>query len=126
MRTNCAPKESLMLKKNNSSKKNGKNAKSTKNSRTKYKIESLEPRLMMDAEIPELAQPDLDLQQFDSYTEQFQTLSSTMGDKAGDSLGQFDKIDFSQFQLADKANAAVLNIFLQFITIPAIREGRWD
>ena len=115
-----------MLKKNNSSNKNGKNAKSTKNSRTKYKIESLEPRLMMDAEIPELAQPDLDLQQFDSYTEQFQTLSSTMGDKAGDSLGQFDKIDFSKFGLAEHANSAVLNIFPQFNSVPAIREGRWD
>ena len=33
-------------------------------------------------------------------------------------IEQFDKIDFTQFHLADKANAAVVNIFLQFNTDP--------
>ena len=33
-------------------------------------------------------------------------------------IEQFDKIDFTQFHLADKANAAVVNIFLQFNADP--------
>ena len=72
-----------MLKKNNSSKKNGKNAKSTKNSRTKYKIESLEPRLMMDAEpLDPALEPNLDMEQFDSYVDQISNLSDSIGEKA--------------------------------------------
>ena len=72
-----------MLKKNNSSNKNGKNAKSTKNSRTKYKIESLEPRLMMDAEpLDPALEPNLDMEQFDSYVDQISNLSDSIGEKA--------------------------------------------
>ena len=99
--------------------------KSKKSTRNNYKIESLEPRLMMDAEpLDPALESNLDIEQFDSYVEQIGNLSDSIGGKAGESLEQFDKIDFSQFQLADKANAAVLNIFLQFNRIPAIREGR--
>ena len=98
-----------------------------KNTRNNYKIESLEPRLMMDAEpLDPALESNLDIQQFDSYAEQISILSDSIGDKAVASLGQFDKIDFTQFHLADKANAAILNIFPQFNSVPAIREGRWD
>ena len=88
--------------------------KSQKSSRNNYKIEALEPRLMMDAELLDPAlESNLDIQQFDSYVEQIGSLSEDIGDKAVASLGQFDKIDFTQFHLADKANAAVLSIFLR-------------
>ena len=102
-------------------------SKAKKSTRNNYKIESLEPRLMMDAEpLDPALESNLDIQQFDSYAEQISILSDSIGDKAVASLGQFDKIDFTQFHLADKANAAILNIFPQFNSVPAIREGRWD
>ena len=83
-------------------------SKAKKFTRNNYKIESLEPRLMMDAEpLDPALEPNLDIDQFDSYVEQIGNLSDSIGGKAGESLEQFDKIDFSQFQLADKANAAV-------------------
>ena len=98
-----------------------------KNTRNNYKIESLEPRLMMDAEpLDPALESNLDIEQFDSYVEQIGSLSDAIGGKAVDALGQFNKFDFTQFGLADKANAAVLNIFPQFNSVPAIREGRWD
>ncbi|WP_458450863.1 LEPR-XLL domain-containing protein [Fibrobacter sp.] len=82
--------------------------KSQKSSRNNYKIEALEPRLMMDAEpLDPALESNLDIQQFDSYVEQIGSLSEDIGDKAVASLGQFDKIDFTQFHLADKANAAI-------------------
>ena len=108
------------------SKKNNKKI-AKKVSRNSYKIESLEPRLMMDAEpLDSALEPNLDMEQFDSYVDQISNLSDSIGEKAVESLGQFNKIDFTQFHLADKANAAVLNIFPQFNSVPAIREGRWD
>ena len=83
-------------------------SKSKKSTRNIYKIESLEPRLMMDAEpLDSALEPNLDIEQFDSYVEQIGNLSDSIGEKAAESLGQFDKIDFTQFHLADKANAAV-------------------
>ena len=95
------------VKSNNKNTKKS-NSKSKKSTRNIYKIETLEPRLMMDAESLDPAlEPNLDIDQFDSYVEQIGNLSDSIGGKAGESLEQFDKIDFSQFQLADKANAAV-------------------
>ena len=91
----------------------------------KQSVAALALLVVMDAEpLDPALEPNLDIEQFDSYVEQIGNLSDSIGEKAAESLEQFDKIDFSQFQLADKANAAVLNIFLQFNTIPAIREGR--
>ena len=79
-----------------------------KNTRNNYKIESLEPRLMMDAEpLDPALESNLDIEQFDSYVEQIGSLSDAIGGKAVDALGQFNKFDFTQFGLADKANAAV-------------------
>lgn len=73
----------------------------------------------MDAEpLDSALEPNLDMEQFDSYVDQISNLSDSIGEKAVESLGQFDKIDFTQFHLADKANAAVLNIFLQFNADP--------
>ncbi len=93
--------------------------KSKKSTRNNYKIESLEPRLMMDAEpLDPALESNLDMEQFDSYVDQISNLSDSIGEKAVESLGQFNKIDFTQFHLADKANAAVLNIFLQFNADP--------
>ena len=90
-----------------------------KNARNNCKVEALEPRLMMDAEpLDPALESNLDIQQFDSYAEQIGNLSDSIGEKAAESLGQFNKIDFTQFHLADKANAAVLNIFLQFNADP--------
>ena len=124
------PKKAKIMSKN--AKSNNKNtkksaSKSKKSTRNIYKIESLEPRLMMDAEpLDSALEPNLDMEQFDSYVDQISNLADSIGEKAVESLGQFDKIDFTQFHLADKANAAVLNIFPQFNVIPAVREGRWD
>ena len=82
--------------------------KSKKSTRNNYKIESLEPRLMMDAEpLDPALESNLDIEQFDSYVEQIGSLSDAIGGKAVDALGQFNKFDFTQFGLADKANAAV-------------------
>ena len=75
-----------------------------KNARNNFKIEPLEPRLMMDAETLD---SNLNIDFFDSYAEQISILSDSIGEKAVESLGQFDKIDFTQFHLADKANAAI-------------------
>ena len=75
-----------------------------KNARNNFKIESLEPRLMMDAETLD---SNLNIDFFDSYAEQISILSDSIGEKAVESLGQFNKIDFTQFHLADKAKAAV-------------------
>ena len=94
--------------KSNNKNTNKSASKAKKSTRNNYKIESLEPRLMMDAEpLDPSLEPNLDIDQFDSYVEQIGNLSDSIGGKAGESLEQFDKIDFSQFQLADKANAAV-------------------
>ena len=86
-----------------------KNVKKSKMStRNNYKIESLEPRLMMDAEpLDPALESNLDIEQFDSYVEQIGSLSDAIGKKAAESLGQFNKFDFTQFGLADKANAAI-------------------
>ena len=113
--------------KSNNKNTNKSASKAKKSTRNIYKIESLEPRLMMDAEpLDSALEPNLDMEQFDSYVDQISNLSDSIGEKAVESLGQFDKIDFTQLHLADKANAAVLNIFPQFNSVPAIREGRWD
>ena len=54
-----------------------------KNARNNFKIESLEPRLMMDAELLDPAlESNLDIQQFDSYAEQISILSDSIGEKA--------------------------------------------
>ena len=113
--------------KSNNKNTNKSASKAKKSTRNNYKIESLEPRLMMDAEpLDPALESNLDIEQFDSYVEQIGSLSDAIGGKAVDALGQFNKFDFTQFGLADKANAAVLNIFPQFNSVPAIREGRWD
>lgn len=79
-----------------------------KNARNNFKVEALEPRLMMDAEpLDPALESNLDIQQFDSYAEQISILSDSIGEKAVESLGLFDKINFAQFHLADKANAAI-------------------
>ncbi|MBQ3719404.1 MAG: LEPR-XLL domain-containing protein [Fibrobacter sp.] len=99
-----------MSKNVKSNKKNTKKSasKAKKSTRNNYKIESLEPRLMMDAEpLDPALESNLDIEQFDSYVEQIGSLSDAIGGKAVDALGQFNKFDFTQFGLADKANAAV-------------------
>ena len=54
-----------------------------KNTRNNYKIESLEPRLMMDAEpLDPVLESNLDMEQFDSYVEQIGNLSDSIGEKA--------------------------------------------
>ena len=96
-----------------------------KNARNNFKIESLEPRLMMDAEpLDSALEPNLDIEQFDSYVEQIGNLSDSIGEKAAESLGQFNKIDFTQFHLADKANAAVLNISRSLILYPQFAKAK--
>jgi len=113
--------------KSNNKNTNKSASKAKKSTRNNYKIESLEPRSMMDAEpLDPALESNLDIEQFDSYVEQIGSLSDAIGGKAVDALGQFNKFDFTQFGLADKANAAVLNIFPQFNVIPAVREGRSD
>ena len=95
------------VKSNNKNTKKS-NSKSKKSTRINYKIESLEPRLMMDAApLDPALESNLDIEQFDSYVEQIGSLSDAIGGKAVDALGQFNKFDFTQFGLADKANAAV-------------------
>ena len=80
-------------------------SKAKKSTRNNYKIESLEPRLMMDAEpLDPALESNLDIEQFDSYVEQIGSLSDAIGGKAVDALGQFNKFDFTQLGLADKAN----------------------
>lgn len=94
-------------------------SKAKKSTRNNYKIESLEPRLMMDAEpLDPALESNLDIEQFDSYVEQIGSLSDAIGGKAVDALEQFNKFDFTQFGLADKANAVVECIFLQFNADP--------
>ena len=54
-----------------------------KNARNNFKIEALEPRLMMDAEpLDPSLEPNLDIDQFDSYAEQIGNLSDSIGEKA--------------------------------------------
>jgi len=85
----------------------------------KQSVAALALLVVMDAEpLDSALEPNLDMEQFDSYVDQISNLSDSIGEKAVESLGQFDKIDFTQFHLADKANAAVLNIFLQFNADP--------
>jgi hypothetical protein len=103
-------KAKIMSKNVKSNNKNIKKSapKAKKSTRNMYKIESLEPRLMMDAEpLDPALEPNLDIDQFDSYVEQIGNLSDSIGGKAVDALGQFNKFDFTQLGLADKANAAV-------------------
>ena len=100
-------------------------SKAKKSTRNNYKIESLEPRLMMDAEpLDPALESNLDIEQFDSYVEQIGSLSDAIGGKAVDALGQFNKFDFTQFGLADKANAAVECIFLQFNADPQFAKAK--
>jgi hypothetical protein len=70
------------VKSNNKNTKKS-NSKSKKSTRNIYKIETLEPRLMMDAEpLDPALESNLDIEQFDSYVEQIGSLSEDIGDKA--------------------------------------------
>ena len=78
-------KAKIMSKNVKSNNKNTKKSasKSKKSTRNIYKIESLEPRLMMDAEpLDSALEPNLDMEQFDSYVDQISNLSDSIGEKA--------------------------------------------
>ena len=107
-----------------------------KNTRNNYRIESLEPRLMMDATI--------DYMQFLSNYEQVDSIVGTQLDRLQtpnlSELGIEDGIQSIKDALSDLGGEAEtatewlihslrdgrISIFLQFNTLPAVRESRRD
>lgn len=95
------PKANLMSKMNNNSRKSSKNtsSKSSKAKRTSkknFKIENLEPRLMMDAA------SGFEADKIDTYVESFASISTELGEGFSKTLENIEKFDFAELGLTEK------------------------
>jgi len=86
-----------MSKLNNNSRKNTKNlsSKSKKASKKNFKIENLEPRLMMDAAT------GFDIEKIDEYTKQFESISSTVGDEVYSAVSSISEFNASALGITE-------------------------
>lgn len=90
-----------MSKMNENSRKSSKNASSKssrarKNSKKNFKIENLEPRLMMDAA------SGFEVEKFDTYVDSFESISSKLGEGLSKTLDNVEKIDSADLGLTEK------------------------
>ncbi|MBO4828132.1 MAG: LEPR-XLL domain-containing protein [Fibrobacter sp.] len=93
-----------MSKMNNNSRKNVKNSKnvskkvvcSRKSSKKNFKIETLEPRLMMDASA------GFDVDKINAYTSQFEAIAITISKNASSAIESFKEFDVSNVGVPKK------------------------
>lgn len=86
------------VKSNNKNTKKS-NSKSKKSSRNIYKIETLEPRLMMDAE------SGFDADRLDDYSEQIESISGNIGEQVSAAVDSIDGFDASKLGLSEYAGS---------------------
>ncbi|MCQ2091997.1 MAG: LEPR-XLL domain-containing protein [Fibrobacter sp.] len=89
---------------NNNSRKSSKNtssksSKARKNSKKNFKIENLEPRLMMDAAT------SFEVEKLDAYAEQFESLSATIGDEVTKAIDSISSFDISSLGISEKIDS---------------------
>ena len=73
--------------------------KSKKSTRNNYKIESLEPRLMMDAD------SGFDAEHLDDYAEQIESISGNIGEQVSAAVDSIDGFDASKLGLSEYAGS---------------------
>ena len=103
------PKAILMSKMNNNSRKNVKNSKnvskkavrSRKSSKKNFKIETLEPRLMMDASAW------FDVDKIEEYASQFESIASTVADNVYTTVGSVAEFDVSNLGVLDNIESPI-------------------
>ena len=98
-----------MSKMNNNSRKNVKNSKnvskkavrSRKSSKKNFKIETLEPRLMMDASA------GFDVDKIEEYASQFESIASTVADNVYTTVGSVAEFDVSNLGVLDNIESPI-------------------
>ncbi|WP_175545432.1 LEPR-XLL domain-containing protein [Fibrobacter sp. UWB12] len=101
-----------MSKMNNNSRKNVKNSKnvskkavrSRKSSKKNFKIETLEPRLMMDASA------GFDVDKIEEYTSQFETIATIISEKASSAIEYFNEVDVTNVGVPKKFKPFLIGI----------------
>ncbi|WP_290734503.1 MULTISPECIES: LEPR-XLL domain-containing protein [unclassified Fibrobacter] len=73
--------------------------KAKKSTRNNYKIESLEPRLMMDAD------PGFDVEHLNDYAEQIESISGNMGEQVSAAVNSIEGFDASKLGLAESVGS---------------------
>ena len=74
-------------------------SKAKKSTRNNYKIESLEPRLMMDAD------SGFDAEHLDEYAEQIESISSNMGEQVSAAVNSIEGFDASKLGLVESVGS---------------------
>ena len=100
-----------MSKMNNNSRKNNKNAKkiskNKRNSKKNFRIENLEPRLMMDAS----AGFDVyDVEKIEAYTSQFEAIATTISVNASSAIESFNEFDVTNVGVPKKFKPFLIGI----------------
>ena len=98
-----------MSKMNNNSRKNKKNApkaskkvlRSGYSSKKNFKIENLEPRLMMDASA------GFDVEKIDDYAVQFENIAASIGNEVSTTIGNVVEFDVSKLGISDNISSPV-------------------
>lgn len=101
-----------MSKMNNNSRKNNKNTKNTAkkalrskiSSKKNFKIENLEPRLMMDASA------GFDVEKIDAYASQFEAIATTISKNASSAIEYFNEVDVSNVGVPKKFKPFLIGI----------------
>ena len=96
---------------NNNSRKNNKNAKkiskNKRNSKKNFRIENLEPRLMMDAS----AGFDVDdVEKIEAYTSQFEAIAATISSNASSVINSFNEFDVTNVGVPKKFKPFLIGI----------------
>ena len=97
---------------NNNSRKNVKNSKnvskkavrSRKSSKKNFKIETLEPRLMMDASA------GFDVDKINTYTSQFEAIATIISEKASSAIEYFNEFDVTNVGVPKKFKPFLIGI----------------
>ena len=109
-----------MSKMNNNSRKNSKSSKKTAkkatrsrlNSKKNFKIENLEPRLMMDAS----AGFDVDdVEKIEAYTSQFEAIAAAISSNASSAINSFNEFDVSKIGIVSEKIKTPINLFSKSI-----------
>lgn len=104
-----------MSKMNNNSRKNSKSSKKTtkksirskSSSKKNFKIENLEPRLMMDAS----AGFDVDdVEKIEAYTSQFEAIATIVSEKASAAIESFNEFDVTNVGVPKKFKPFLIGI----------------
>ena len=85
--------------KSNNKNTNKSASKAKKSTRNNYKIESLEPRLMMDAD------SGFDVERLNDYAEQIESISGNMGEQVSAAVNSIEGFDASKLGLAESVGS---------------------